>query len=234
MEIVEHKIIARIFTDLPEKFGVPRQSGLVENLCGRIVFDPDFRNPDAVRGLEHFSHLWIIWDFSLAHREEWSPTVRPPRLGGNNRVGVFASRSPFRPNSIGLSAVKIVKVEPETPEGPVIYVKGVDMIDNTPIFDIKPYLPYSDSKTDATGGFTDSEKFSRLNVVISPGVTHNLDDNHLSTLTEILANDPRPQYHDDPTRVYGMTFAGHEVKFSVADNTLTVNNIIINKIDSSK
>ncbi|MBR4722314.1 MAG: tRNA (N6-threonylcarbamoyladenosine(37)-N6)-methyltransferase TrmO, partial [Muribaculaceae bacterium] len=117
MEIVEHKIIARIFTDLPEKFGVPRQSGLVENLCGRIVFDPDFRNPDAVRGLEHFSHLWIIWDFSLAHREEWSPTVRPPRLGGNNRVGVFASRSPFRPNSIGLSAVKIVKVEPETPEG---------------------------------------------------------------------------------------------------------------------
>lgn len=225
METIEYKVIAHISTDLPEKFGVPRQSGMAKGLTGRIIFEPDFRNPDALRGLSDFSHLWLIWDFSLAHRDEWSPTVRPPRLGGNKRMGVFATRSPFRPNSIGLSSVEIVGIVPDSIDGPIINVAGVDMIDGTPIIDIKPYIPYADSHPEANGGFTQSNEFKQLEVKFADDVKHHLPDGKIKALVEILSNDPRPQYQDDPERIYGLSFAGCQVKFFVRENILTVSNI---------
>lgn len=220
------KIIAHIKTDFPTKFGLPRQSGLVASLRGRIVFEPEYRNPDALRGLEGYSHIWLLWLFSEAVRESWFPTVRPPRLGGNKRVGVFASRSPFRPNPIGLSAVKIEGIELSSPEGPVIIVSGADLMDGTPILDIKPYLPFADSRPDAAGGFSDAVKDYTLDVVMPKEYPSDFPEELKEGLKEVLAQDPRPSYQEDPDRVYGFNFAGFEVKFSVAENTLTVKDIV--------
>lgn len=213
--------IARIETDFPTKFGIPRQSGLVSQLKGRVVFEPEFRNPDAVRGLEDFSHIWLLWQFSETMRDTWSPTVRPPRLGGNTRVGVFATRSPFRPNPIGLSSVCLERVELEGEKGPVLYVSGVDMVDQTPIYDIKPYLPYVDSHPEAVGGFADSGTPELLEVVF-PQKMADLSGEQREALCGILAQDPRPPYQQDPERIYGMEFAGREVKFTVEEQVVTV------------
>ena len=217
--------IAYIRTDFPEKFGIPRQPGVVESLKGRIVFELEYRNPDMIRGLEEFSHLWLIWEFSENLDEEgkarWSPTVRPPRLGGNERLGVFATRSPFRPNPIGLSVVKIEKVEFNTSEGPVINVLGADMVDGTPIYDIKPYIPYADSIPDAKGGFTDNMEYKTLGVIWEID-KKGIPEDVCKSLEGILSNDPRPHYQNDPDRIYGMSYAGYEVKFKVTDETLTV------------
>ena len=217
--------IAHIRTDFPEKFGIPRQPGVVESLKGKIVFEPEYRNPDMVRGLEEFSHMWLIWEFSENLDEEgkarWSPTVRPPRLGGNERLGVFATRSPFRPNPIGLSVVKIEKVEFNTSEGPVINVLGADMVDGTPIYDIKPYIPYADSIPDARGGFTDNMEYKTLEVVWEID-KKGIPEDIVKSLEGILSNDPRPHYQNDPDRIYGMSFAGYEVKFKVTNEKLTV------------
>ena len=220
------KIVARIQTDFKSKFGVPRQSGLVEELRGKIVFEPEYRNPEALRGLEGFSHIWLLWDFSLAHRDEgnWSPTVRPPRLGGNQRMGVWATRSPFRPNNIGLSSVKILQIELHTPEGPIIWVGGADLMDGTPIYDIKPYLPFTDCHPEATGGFTDDLDSAALllEVRIPEEIAQHFTATELAALKGVLAADPRPHYQDDPNRIYGMPFAGRDVKFKVEGNILTV------------
>ncbi|MBQ7182262.1 MAG: tRNA (N6-threonylcarbamoyladenosine(37)-N6)-methyltransferase TrmO [Bacteroidaceae bacterium] len=217
-------IIAHIQTDFPTKFGIPRQSGMVEGLRGRIVFEPEYRNADALRGLDGFSYLWLIWDFSEAHREGWSPTVRPPRLGGNQRIGVWATRSPFRPNPIGLSSVRIAAIHLSTPEGPVIEVEGADMMDGTPILDIKPYLPYTDSHPDAKGGFAQAqhEEQETLTVEIPREMTDCLPKEKMETLRQVLSADPRPRYQDDPERIYGLPFAGHEVRFRVENGRLTV------------
>ena len=218
------KKIANIHTDFPEKFGIPRQSGVVAELKGKIVFEPEFRNPDMIRGLEDFSHLWIIWQFSenldTDGNAKWSPTVRPPRLGGNTRIGVFATRSPFRPNPIGLSVVTIDRIETDTPEGPVIHVKGADMVDNTPIYDIKPYIPYADSIPDAKGGFTDSMEYKTLKVEWE--CESNIPGNIYDSLNKLLSNDPRPHYQNDPDRIYGMAYAGYNVKFRVIDEVVMV------------
>ena len=217
------KIIARIHTDFRSKFGVPRQAGLVDELEGKIVFEPSYRVADALRGLDGFSHLWLIWDFSEAHRDEWSPTVRPPRLGGNQRMGVFATRSPFRPNPIGLSSVEISRIELNTPDGPIIYIKGADLMDGTPIYDIKPYLPFTDAHPEARGGFTDDTRRQReLDVVVPDSVAARFSADKLTALRAVLAHDPRPHYHDDPERVYGFEFAGVELHFRVAGDTLTL------------
>ena len=213
--------IARIETDFKEKFGIPRQSGRVPSAEGRIVFLPEFRSPDALRGIEAFSHLWLIFDFSLAHREGFTPTVRPPRLGGNRHVGVFASRSPFRPNPLGLSSVRLLGVE-TTADGPVLRVSGVDLLDGTPIFDIKPYLPFSDCHPDATAGYAAEGEGHRLTVTFREGATPPLDGRRLAALTGALADDPRPSYQEDPTRVYHMRFADTEVSFTVEGAHLTV------------
>ncbi len=225
---MEIKTIAKIYTDFTDKFGIPRQSGLVDSLIGEIVFEPQFRNPDAVRGLEKFSHIWLLWDFSLSHRENWSPTVRPPRLGGNERVGVFASRSPFRPNPIGLSSVKIIKIEQDENLGPVIYVAGADILNETPIFDIKPYLPISDCYPEAIGGFSDIHKEDNLEVNIHYELLDKIPNNKRKTLIDILSQDPRPSYQNDPERIYGMSFSGYEIKFSVKGDVLTVLDILEN------
>lgn len=216
------KVIARIRSDFTEKFGIPRQSGLVEALEARIVFEPEYRNPDAVRGMEGFSHIWLIWQFSRAVRANWSPTVRPPRLGGNTRMGVFATRSPFRPNALGLSSVKLLKVEPNTPQGPVLTVGGADLLDSTPIFDIKPYLPYVDAHPDARGGFTDTTKFYTLQVQAEPEVLEQIPADKRDALLGVLRSDPRPSYQHDPERLYGLSFGGVEVKFKVDGDVLTV------------
>ena len=215
-------IIARIHTDLPEKFGVPRQSGLVPQLRGTIVLEPAYRNPDALRGLEGFSHLWLIFQFHRAVREGWSPTVRPPRLGGNRRMGVFATRSPFRPNNLGLSCVKLEGVRLDEKLGPVIDVSGADLVDGTPILDIKPYLPYADCHPEATGGFTDPLDGQTLQVNCDPALLSNLTEEQKAGLMGVLACDPRPRYQEDPERVYGLAFAGKNVKFTVKDGVLTV------------
>ena len=214
--------IAHIRTDFGSKFGVPRQSGVVEELRARIVFEPPYRNPDALRGLTDFSHLWLIWHFSEVKQEGWSPTVRPPRLGGNTRMGVFATRSPYRPNPLGLSAVKIVGVDLSTPEGPVITVAGADLMDGTPIFDIKPYLAYADSHPDAKGGFVTGLTDRSVQVVCDEAHLAPLSEETRQSLLAVLAHDPRPTYQNDPDRVYGMEFAGHNVRFMVADGVLTV------------
>lgn len=214
--------IAHIRTDFGSKFGVPRQSGVVEELRARIVFEPAYRNPDALRGLEDFSHLWILWHFSEVKQEGWSPTVRPPRLGGNTRMGVFATRSPYRPNPLGLSSVRIVGVDLHTPEGPVITVAGADLMDGTPIFDLKPYLAYADSHPDAKGGFVEGLTDRSVRVDCDPALLNGLPEDTRKSLLAVLAHDPRPTYQNDPERVYGMEFAGHNVRFTVADGVLKV------------
>ena len=213
------KIIAHIKTDFKEKFGIPRQSGLVKSALGKIVFEPEYKNSDALRGLDEYSHLWLIWQFSESVRSSWSPTVRPPRLGGNTRVGVFATRSPFRPNSMGLSCVKIESIDFANTE---IYVSGVDMLDGTPIFDIKPYLPYVDSIEDASGGFAERYKDYSLEVEITDELLEKVPENHRRSIMEILSGDPRPSYQNDPERIYGMSYAGYEIKFKVTDKVVTV------------
>lgn len=216
------KTIAHIYTDFPEKFGIPRQSGLVDALQGRIVFEPEYRNPDALRGLSEFSHLWLIWDFSEAHVERWSPTVRPPRLGGNKRMGVFATRSPFRPNPIGLSSVRLLGVEQDPIQGPVLLVSGADLMDQTPIYDIKPYLPYTDCHLDALGGFTDPLADRTLEVEFPEGLLQLIPVEKRDALLAILAQDPRPSYQKDPERVYGVSFAQFDIRFTVKSSKLTV------------
>ena len=214
-------VVARIHTPFAEKFGVPRQSGLAPTE-GRIVFAPAYRNPDALRGLEGFSHLWLIWVFDRAERKDWSPTVRPPRLGGNRRMGVFATRSPFRPNPIGLSCVELAAVEWSTPDGPVLHVRGADLVDGTPLLDIKPYLPYCDAKPQATGGFTAGRESTALQVVCPPALLARLPVKDRPGLMAVLEGDPRPRYQDDPERVYGLTYGQRNVKFRVAGDMLTV------------
>ena len=219
------KPIAHIKTDFASKFGLPRQSGLIPEIEGKIIFEKKYRNPEAFRGLEEFSHIWLLWQFSEAVRKDWSPTVRPPLLGGNKRMGVFATRSPFRPNEIGLSSVRLVGCDLDTPDGPVLYVAGADLMDGTPILDIKPYLPYTDSHPDATGGFAPEKPQPKLSVIISDELVKKVPDGKLEALKAVLAQDPRPAYKGDSDRVYGLPFAGRDVKFKVGDGVLTVTGI---------
>ncbi len=218
---MEIKPIATIQTDFQDKFGIPRQSGRVPSLTGRIVFLPEYRNPDVLRGIEGFSHLWLIFDFSKAHRAEWSATVRPPRLGGNERIGVFASRSPFRPNPLGLSCVELVRVEQSEQELALI-VAGVDLLDGTPIYDIKPYIPYADCKPDACGGYTEATKGHHLEVNFPEELLLKVPLEKRESVLGCLAEDPRPSYQDDPERIYKMRFAGLDIHFTVKDGHLTV------------
>lgn len=218
--------VARIRSDFPEKFGIPRQSGVVESLEAKIVFEPEFRVMDAVRGLEDFSHIWLIWEFSEAVRDTWSPTVRPPRLGGNVRMGVFATRSPFRPNPIGLSCVKLLKVEQDEALGPVLTVAGADLMDGTPIYDIKPYIPYTDCHPEAVGGFTTKVDMKPLTVDFPAELLEKVPQEKRDALIGVLEQDPRPRYQKDPGRIYGLSFAGLEVKFSVEAQALTVKEVL--------
>ncbi len=220
-ERTEWKVIARMESEFPSKFGVPRQSGMVEELRSTVVFEPEYRDPAALRGIEGFSHLWLVWGFHKAQRDTWAPTVRPPRLGGNERMGVFATRSPFRPNPLGLSCVKLEKVELKTARGPVLRVSGADLMDGTPIYDIKPYIPYADCHPEAKEGFALPPE-QKLTVNISPAMAARVPAGRLEALKGVLSWDPRPHYQDDPARVYGMAFAGLEIKFTVAGETLTV------------
>lgn len=225
MEPVTIKPIARMCSDFPSKFGIPRQSGLVEELRSTVVFEPEFRNPDTLRGLEGFSHLWIIWQFSEAVRSNWSPTVRPPRLGGNTRMGVFATRSPFRPNNLGLSCVKLLGVE-QTENGAVIHVAGADLMDGTPIFDIKPYIPYSDSHPEALGGFADTAEDFLLEVEFPESLLRLLPEEKRAAAQAVLSHDPRPSYQRDSQRVYGLPFGGFDIRFTVCEKTLTVCDVV--------
>ena len=225
MENVNIQVIARMHSDFATKFGIPRQSGLVEELESTIVFEPEFRNPDALRGIEDFSHLWIIWQFSEAVRTEWSPTVRPPRLGGNTRIGVFATRSPFRPNSIGLSCVKIVGLEETPNNGTVIHVAGADLMDGTPILDIKPYIPYCDAHPEALGGFTTNAGDFLLKVDFPDDLLNLLPKDKQDAALEVLSHDPRPSYQADSDRIYGLSFAGFDIRFQVESETLYVKEV---------
>ena len=222
MDDVRIQVIARMKSDFPTKFGIPRQSGLVEELRSTIIFEPAFRNDDALRGIEDFSHLWLIWQFSEAVREDWSPTVRPPRLGGNTRLGVFATRSPFRPNSLGLSSVRLLGVEKTEEYGTVLHVGGADLMDGTPIFDIKPYIPYGDCHTDATGGFTDTAGEFLLSVDFPEALLGRLPKEKRDAAIGVLSHDPRPSYQRKPDRVYGIRFAGFDIRFTVSGDILTV------------
>lgn len=222
MDTYEVKIIARIHTDFNEKFGIPRQSNLIPELQGRIVFEPEFRSAEAVRGLEGYDYLWLIWQFSEAVRDSWSPTVRPPRLGGNRRMGVFATRSPFRPNAIGLSSVALDRVEMDPKQGPVLFVHGVDLMDGTPLFDIKPYIAAVDSHPGAAAGFTDRLLPEELKLDCSPELMERIPEEKREALLAVLRSDPRPRYQDDPERIYGMMFGGRNIKFYVRDGKLTV------------
>lgn len=224
---MEIKPIAFIRTEFPEKFGVPRQSGLARNLKGRIIFEPEYRNPDALRGLDGFSHIWLIWEFSANRTTSpWQPTVRPPRLGGNAHMGVFATRSPFRPNPLGLSCVKIHSVELSTPDGPVVNVLGADLMDGTPIYDIKPYIRYADSRPEAVCGYVDALEERSLKVVFPSELSAKIADTEvIPALVETLRLDPRPSYHDDPQREYGLSFAGHNIRFHVSGNVLEVTDV---------
>ena len=226
MKDLNIKTIARIESDFPEKFGIPRQSGLLRTLKSVIRFEPEFRNADALRGLEGFSHLWILWIFSENMRDTWKPTVRPPRLGGNKRLGVFATRSSFRPNPIAMSCVKIEEIRTEGKNGPEIVVSGADLMDGTPIVDIKPYLPYTDSIADATSGFAIGEPERSLHVEITAEQLSAFPQAKREALVDLLAQDPRPHYQDDPERTYGFAFAGKEIKFKVAGDTLTVIQVV--------
>ena len=220
---MEIRPVAYIRTEFPEKFGIPRQSGLAERLSGKIIFEKEFRNPDAFRGLSDFSHLWLIWEFSANRHSEWQPTVRPPRLGGNAHMGVFATRSPYRPNPIGLSCVELESIDFDDPEGPVLYVRGADLMDGTPIYDAKPYIRYADSHPDAVCGYVDELSESKLRVKMSPELVAKVDDDDvLAAMVEMLSLDPRPSYHNDPHREYGLTFAGYNVKFVVSEGVMEV------------
>lgn len=216
------KIIAHIYNDYTEKFGIPRQSGIVESVKSKIIFKPEYRNPDAFRGIEGFSYLWLIWQFSEVQQDVWSPTVRPPKLGGNTKMGVFATRSPFRPNSIGLSSVKLEKVEFDNKLGPVITVSGADIMNGTPIFDIKPYLPYTDIHSDAAEGFALQSKGKQVDVVYFDEIIKIIPENKRSALIDILSQDPRPAYQNEPDRIYGMKFSEYNVKFTVKDKILKI------------
>ena len=225
---MEIRPIAEFHSPFGTKFGIPRQSGIIPELEGKIVFRPEYRNAEALRGLEEFDYLWLIWEFSANRGDSgtWSPTVRPPRLGGNTRIGVFASRSPFRPNGLGLSAVRILRIEKDGPEGPVIHVSGADLMDGTPIYDIKPYVTYADSRPDARSGFVDANSWTILEVVIPSGIAAKLPEKDRTMISGILAQDPRPQYHDDPEKIYGMEFDGIDVRFRVHDGIAEVTEII--------
>ena len=215
--------IAYIHTEFSEKFGVPRQSGLAGSLRGTVVFEPEYRNPDAVRGLDGFSHLWLIWGFSANRHDDWQPTVRPPRMGGNERMGVFATRSPYRPNQLGLSCVEIESIDMGCSDAPRIYVRGADLMDGTPIYDIKPYIKYADSRPDAVCGYVDGLEERCLKVVIPEEIVMAVEDKGLlDSLKETLSLDPRPSYHNDPSREYGLSFSGLNVRFKVNDGVLTV------------
>ena len=216
------KIIARIQCDFKEKFGIPRQSGLVKGTRAAIVFEPEYRNADALRGIDGFSHLWLIWAFSKAERDTWSPTVRPPRLGGNTRMGVFATRAPYRPNAIGLSCVELIEVKLHTENGPVLIVGGADLMDGTPIYDIKPYLPHADCHPEATGGFAQEKTGYALRVIFPEEYRMRLPEESRDVVAELLAQDPRPSYQSDPDRVYGMVYGKYNVRFRVSGGELTV------------
>lgn len=218
--------IAKMHSDFPTKFGIPRQSGLVESLHSTIVFEQEFRNPDALRGIEGFSHLWLIWQFSESVQQDWSPTVRPPRLGGNTRMGVFATRSPFRPNSLGLSCVKLLGVENTAQNGPIIHVAGADLMDGTPIFDIKPYIPYSDCHIEALGGFTSSTTRTILQVQFPSHLLNKLPASKRDAAIGVLAQDPRPSYQHNSQRVYGLRFSEYDIRFIVEENTLYVKDVV--------
>ena len=228
MEGIRIRPIARMKSDFSTKFGIPRQSGLVQELRSTVIFEPEFRNPDALRGIEDFSHLWLIWQFSEAVRTEWSPTVRPPRLGGNTRMGVFATRSPFRPNNLGLSCVRLLGVEHTEQYGTVLHVGGADLMDGTPIFDIKPYIPYADCQPDAAGGFTDSAGDFLLSVDFPPALLALLPEDKREAAVAVLSHDPRPSYQRKPDRIYGVSFAGFDIRFTVEDTMLTVVEILKN------
>ncbi len=221
METYSIKAIAHIENDFTEKFGIPRQSGLAD-VISKIVFEPEYRVKEAFRGIEEYSHLWILWQFSKAVREEWSPTVRPPRLGGNTRMGVFATRSPFRPNSIGISSVKLIKIDYECENAPVLYVSGADILNGTPVFDVKPYLAYTDSHPDASDGFALSSREAVLKVDFPPQLLKLIPENKRESLVSVLAQDPRPQYQNFPDKIYAMQFGGFDVSFNVNGNELTV------------
>ena len=218
--------IAKMQSDFTSKFGIPRQSGLVQELQSTIVFEPEFRNPDTLRGLDGYSHLWLIWQFSEAVRSDWSPTVRPPRLGGNTRMGVFATRSPFRPNNLGLSCVRLIGMEQTNNQGTVIHVAGADLMDGTPIFDIKPYIPYSDCHADASGGFTDTAEEFLLKVEFPEELLLRLPENKREATVGVLSHDPRPSYQRDPQRIYGLPFAGFDIRFKVQGDVLQVCDVV--------
>ena len=228
MENVSIRPIAHMHSDFPTKFGIPRQSGLVDSLRSTIVFTPEFRDPEALRGIEGYSHIWLIWQFSEAVRDGWSPTVRPPRLGGNTRMGVFATRSPFRPNSLGLSSVRLLGVEHTTQHGMVLHVAGADLMDGTPIFDIKPYIPYGDCHPDATGGFTDAAGDFLLEVDFPAALLTKLPQQKRQAAMEVLSHDPRPSYQRKADRIYGFNFAGFDIHFTVEENILHVKEVIQN------
>lgn len=220
-------VIAHIRTDFTTKFGIPRQSGIIDDLKAQIIFTPKYRDPSALRGLEGFTHIWLIWEFSEAIREEWSPTIRPPRLGGNKRMGVFATRSPFRPNPIGLSCVKLDRIELNTPDGPVIHVAGADLMDGTPIYDIKPYVPYADCHPEAAGGFSDAVREYALEVDFPEELLARMPESKHAAIIEVLSQDPRPGYrHNDPERVFGVAFAGYDIRFKVEEKLLHVVDVV--------
>ncbi|MGE4272165.1 MAG: tRNA (N6-threonylcarbamoyladenosine(37)-N6)-methyltransferase TrmO [Desulfitobacterium sp.] len=222
----EIKIIARIRTDFPTKFGIPRQSGLIDDLKAVVVFETEYRNADALRGLEGFSHIWLIWEFSEALRDTWSPTVRPPRLGGNTRMGVFATRSPFRPNAIGLSSVKLEGIEVHPELGPILHVSGADLMDNTPIYDIKPYLAYTDCHPEAVSGFIEPLQAKKLEVEFPKQWLQLISEDRREAILRVLSHDPRPSYQKDPKRIYGLEFAGFDIRFTVQDNLLSVCEVV--------
>lgn len=222
MNDVSIRVIARMKSDFPTKFGIPRQSGLVGELRSTIIFEPEYRNPDALRGIEEFSYIWLIWQFSEAVRQDWSPTVRPPRLGGNTRMGVFATRSPFRPNNLGLSSVKLLGVEHTKEYGTVLHVAGADLMDGTPIFDIKPYIPYSDSHPNASGGFTDQANDFLLDVNFPENLLEIIPSEKQASAIGVLSHDPRPSYQNQSDRIYGLTFSGFDIRFKVNGKNLTV------------
>ena len=223
--MVDINIIARMKSDFATKFGIPRQAGLVDTLRSTIVFEPEYRNDEALRGIEDYSHLWIIWQFSEAVRKDWSPTVRPPRLGGNTRMGVFATRSPFRPNNLGLSCGKLLGVEHTKEYGTVLHVGGADLMDGTPIFDIKPYIPYADAHPEAVGGFTDSADQFLLEVNFPADLLQRLPTDKQQAAIDVLSHDPRPSYQRDPDRIYGLNFGGFDIRFKVENNNLTVTEV---------
>lgn len=218
--------IAKIYTDFPSKFGIPRQSGRVKETYGKIIFEKDFRNDEFIRGIEQFSHIWLIWEFSENSKKDIHPTVRPPRLGGNTRMGVFATRSPFRPNALGLSCVELAEVEKTKNDGNILIVKGADIMNKTPIYDIKPYIPLADCISNANGGYSETAEHHKLNVIIPSELKERIPINKINAVKEILADDPRPAYQEDKSRIYGLLFSDFEIKFSVDENDLIITDII--------